>query len=613
MSAFYLINSNQLSSEAEKREMQSIYDAVTSQIKNQAMSAQAMSAMIASQPSIKEAFARGDRELLSKQLLPVFNVLNEQYGVEQFQFHTAPATSFLRLHNPQKYGDDLSSERSTIVEVNRKRQPVNGVEEGVSGLGIRGLVPVNADGKHVGSIEFGIDLSQNFVEQFSAAFGSNVDIAIHTIKNRTPKLLASSLTEKTLISRNDILAAWDGDTVLGHHNSSSKPLATLAKSINDYSGKPVAVVEIAMNRSFYAESAANTRNFVIVIAIVAIGLAVLIAYGLSQTIIRPLRSTLTSLKDISEGEGDLTRRLDETGQDELSELAYRYNLFISKIQELVQQVADSTNQMAAATEELTAVANETRQGVVTQRDQTTQVATAMTEMAASIQEIAGNTHSAASSAQTTNAIAVEGNRSVERSVNAINSLANEVEQASQTIRNLQEQSGSIEKVLEVIRNIAEQTNLLALNAAIEAARAGEAGRGFAVVADEVRNLAQRTQQSTGEIEQMVANIQTGTQDAVDAMERSSTKSNDSVTEITGTQTSLSEINLAVEGIHDMNIQVSAAVEQQSLAAEEVNRSITRINDIAEQSGQSVEQTAQACSELAQLASGLQVMVSRFKV
>mgnify|MGYP001253158382 CR=1 FL=1 len=150
--------------------MQSIYDAVTSQINNQAMSAQAMSAMIASQPSIKEAFARGDRELLSKQLLPVFYTLSEQYGVEQFQFHTAPATSFLRLHDPKKYGDDLSSKRSTIVEVNRKRQPVNGVEEGVSGLGIRGLVPVNADGQHVGSIEFGIDLSQNFVEQFSAAY-----------------------------------------------------------------------------------------------------------------------------------------------------------------------------------------------------------------------------------------------------------------------------------------------------------------------------------------------------------------------------------------------------------------------------------------------------------
>lgn len=613
MSTFYMLNSNQLSSEAEKRELQSVYDAVTAQINNQAMFAQAMSAMIASQPSLQEAFAQGNRELLTKQLLPVFTMLNQQYGVAQFQLHTAPATSFLRLHKPQKYGDDLSNIRPTIIQVNTTRQPVKGVEEGISGLGIRGLVPVITEGVHIGSIEFGINLSDNFIKQVNAVFGEKVDIAIHTIKNRRSKVLASSLTEKSIIAKDDVLAAWDGATVLGNHNTASETFATLAKAINDFSGKPVAVVEIAMNRSFYANSANNTRNFVIIIAIIAMLLTVFIAHVLSKTIITPLRSTLNTLKDISEGEGDLTRRLDESGQDELSELAQRYNLFILKIQQLVQQVANSTDQIATATEELTSVANETRKGVVNQRDQTTQVATAMTEMTASIHEITGNTHSAARSAKATNEITVTGNHAIERSVNAINALANEVKQASQTILNLQEQSGSIEKVLEVIRNIADQTNLLALNAAIEAARAGEAGRGFAVVADEVRNLAQRTQQSTGEIELMVANIQSGTHEAVKVMERSSVKSNESVTEITSSQTALGEINIAVEDIHNMNIQVSAAVEQQSQVAEEVNRSITNISDIAEQSGQSVEQTAQACGELAHLANRLQVMVSRFKV
>lgn len=613
LALFYLVNSNQLIAEAEKREMESLYVAASSQINTQALYAEAMSAIVANQPSVQQAFADGDRAKLTAEFKPVFDVLKQRYGVAQFQFHTAPATSFLRLHKLEQFGDDLSSIRPTIIQVNATRQPVKGMDGGVAGIGIRGLVPMMLAGKHTGSVEFGLNLSQDFADRFSEAFGSNVDIAIHTVNNGSTKVLASTISDQSFVSKETILAAWDGQTIIGQTNGQKRPWATLVRNINDFSGKPIAVIEIAMDRSFYAESASETHNFVIIMAIIAIAFAVFIAYGLSQTIVKPLRATVATLQNIAEGEGDLTRRLDENGKDELSELAKSYNLCISKIQELVRQVADSTHQMATATEQLSAVASETRQGVVTQRDQTTQVATAMTEMAASIQEIAGNTHNAAASARSTTEVALEGNRTVGRSVDAIHSLAAEIEQASETIRNLQVQSSGIEQVLEVIRNIADQTNLLALNAAIEAARAGDAGRGFAVVADEVRSLAQRTQKSTGEIEQMVAGIQAGTQAAVNVMERSSQKSNDAVAEIAGTQASLSDINHSVDTIHDMNIQVSAAIEQQSLVAEEVNRSITTINDIAEQSGQSVEQTAQACNDLARLAAGMQVLVSRFRV
>lgn len=613
MATFYLANSTQLIAEAEKREMENLYGAISSQINTQALFAEAMSAIVANQPSIKKAFAERNRARLTSEFTPVFDVLKQKYGVAQFQFHTAPATSFLRLHKLEMFGDDLSDLRETIVQVNASQQPVRGMDGGVAGIGIRGLVPMNFEGQHTGSIEFGLNLAQDFVDLFSQALGSHVNIAIHAINNQSPTLLASTISGGSFATHADILAAWEGQTIIGQNKDQSRPWATLVRNINDFSGQPIAVVEIAMDSSFYADSASDTRNFVIIMAIIAIVFAVLIAYGLSQTIVKPLRTTVMTLQDIAEGEGDLTRRLDESGQDEVSDLAKEYNLFISKIQELVQQVAKSTNLMASATEELSSVAGETRQSVVTQREQTSQIATAMTEMAASIQEIAGNTHNAATNAEQTTEIASECNRTVGRSVDAINLLAAEVEQASQTIRSLRAQSSNIEQVLEVIRNIAEQTNLLALNAAIEAARAGEAGRGFAVVADEVRNLAQRTQQSTGEIEQMVAGIQSGTQQAAAAMERSSQKSNDAVADIAGTQTTLSEINSSIEVINDINIEVSAAVEQQSLAAEEVNRSIATISDIAEQSGRSVEQTAQACNDLARLAGGLQLLVGRFRV
>ncbi len=611
MATFYLVNSSQLIAEAEKRELENLFEAVNSQIKTQSLFAEAMSAIVANHPQAQQAFAERDRESLTRQFKPVFDVLGKHYGVAQFQFHTPPATSFLRLHKLEKHSDDLTTIRPTIVQTNSTRQPVRGLDGGVAGIGIRGLSPMYFSGKHTGSVEFGLNLSQDFADRFSDEFGS--DLAIHTIKSGTTKTLASTIKGGSFSGTADIQAAWEGGTIISQHDNQGTQWATLMKTITDFAGEPIAVVEIAMDRSFYANTAADTRNFVVVLAVIAIALAVLVAFGLSRTIVTPLRATVTNLKDIAEGEGDLTRRLDESGKDELSELAKGYNLFISKIQELVQQVAGSTNQMATATEELSAVANETRQGVVVQRDQTTQVATAMNEMAASIQEIAGNTSQAASNAQSTTDTAKQGNQTVSRSVEAINMLAQEVSEASKTIRSLEAQSANIEQVLEVIRNIADQTNLLALNAAIEAARAGDAGRGFSVVADEVRSLAQRTQQSTGEIEQMIAGIQSGTQDVVKVMERSRKKTDDAVTEIAGTQTTLNNISTSVEEIHHMNIQVAAAVEEQSQVAEEVSRSITTIRDIAEQSGQSVEQTAQASEELARLAAGLQTLVGRFRV
>ena len=185
--------------------------------------------------------------------------------------------------------------------------------------------------------------------------------------------------------------------------------------------------------------------------------------------------------------------------------------------------------------------------------------------------------------------------------------------ASATIHELEQQSANIGQVLEVIRAIAEQTNLLALNAAIEAARAGEAGRGFAVVADEVRNLASRTQESTGEIEQIVASIQGSTQNVVTIMDSNRLKTEAAVTEAGTVAQRLGDIKASVDAIHDMNTQIATAVEEQSHVADDVNRNITAINDGAEQGEQSVFQTAQASNDLARLAAQLQGLIHRFKI
>ncbi|MGP7735325.1 methyl-accepting chemotaxis protein [Oceanimonas smirnovii] len=611
MSFFYLANANRLISQAEKRELQSLFDAVNAQIDTQALFAEAMSAMVAAQPDVQQRFASADRAGLNEQFLPVFQRLQQHYGVAQFQFHTAPATSFLRLHNPEQYGDDLSRLRATIVATNQSRAPVRGLDGGVAGIGIRGLSPISQYGRHLGSVEFGLNLAQDFAAHFSDEF--NAGIAIHVINGNRAEQLASTINGGSLNTQQQLLAAWQGDPVQGRADRGELHFATLARTLNDYAGKPIAVVEIAMDRSFYADNLAATRLFVGLLAAGALLVSVLVALMLARSIVQPLQQTVLNLQDIADGEGDLTRRLAETGNDELTELAKAYNRFVVKVQELVRRVSDATGQMAAATEELSQVAQETRQGVDSQRDQTTQVVTAMHQMTMSIQEIAGNTGSAADTARQTTATTEDGREAVTRNVQIMDELAGEVNQASAMIQELARQNGDIGKMLEVIHTIADQTNLLALNAAIEAARAGDAGKGFSVVAEEVRSLAQRTQQSTGEIEQLVTSIQQSTQNVVAVMERNQQKTETAVSEANTVASRLGNIKTAVDAIHDMNTQVAAAVEEQSAVAEDVNRSMSLINDIAEQSGHSVGQTAQASAELARLATQLQELVGRFRV
>lgn len=611
MSVFYLVNSNSVIREAEQRELENLYQAARSQIDTRARFAEGMSAIVALHPDTVETFARSDREGLINTYSSIYDVLHEDYGIAQFQFHTPPARSFLRLHRLEKYGDDLTSLRPTIVAANETKQPVKGLDGGVAGIGIRGLYPINSRGQHRGSIEFGLNLGDAFAELFTEDYGAK--LAIHGVQGSKTNVLASTINGKTLVNGESVMQAWRGDAKIGYNEIGDTPYATYTRVIDDFSGNPIAVLEIAMNREYYADSIASTRTFVIVLAIVGIAVSLLIASWLAKSIVSPLRTTVRNLNDIAEGEGDLTRRLDTEGSDELSELAESYNRFVSKIQDLVKEVTDAAIQMATATDELNAIAGETKQGVRQQRDELNQVATAVNEMATSIQEIARNTNSAATSAEQTSETASIGKKTVESCVQRINQLADDVEQAATGMTELENNSGAIASVLEVIRNIAEQTNLLALNAAIESARAGEAGRGFAVVADEVRTLAQKTQTSTVEIEKIIDSIVNSTKDLGQVMKGNQQKSSEAVTEGDNTVVALEQIMASVASIKDTNTQVATAVEEQSSVAEEINASVTRINDIAESSDHSVEQTVVASGQLAETANTLRTLVSRFKV
>ena len=357
----------------------------------------------------------------------------------------------------------------------------------------------------------------------------------------------------------------------------------------------------------------GTKVFVYTMLFVGMILGIALAWAVSFMITCPINSAVEAMKDISEGEGDLTSRLKVSGKDEIGQLALAFNGFISKMQGLISEVTASTSQLSAAAEEMSMITGETRTGVQRQQSETGLVATAINEMNSTVHEVANNAETAASAASQADKQTEQGKQIVSSTMSSITTLAAEVETAGTVINQLEKDSESIGSVLEVIRGIAEQTNLLALNAAIEAARAGEQGRGFAVVADEVRSLASRTQESTQEIQGMIERLQKGSRDAVIAMEAGQEQANQTVDQAAQAETSLSEISSAVAQINEMNAHIAEAARQQGQVAEEINKNIVNITQVADDSANGADQLSAASQEMANLAVNLENQVSHFKI
>ena len=360
------------------------------------------------------------------------------------------------------------------------------------------------------------------------------------------------------------------------------------------------------------EEADNASLQVLIGMIIGVVVSLLVAFFMSRMITHPINEAVHAMEDLAEGEGDLTRRLDEQGKSEIALMAKGFNSFASKVQALVSQVAGSVENLSNVVSDVSNIVDQTQVGSQTQREQTEQVATAITEMTATVQEVASNANLAADSAQQADENAKSGQQIVGETVSSISSLAGEIETGANVINKLSQDAESIGSVLDVIKGIAEQTNLLALNAAIEAARAGEQGRGFAVVADEVRTLASRTQESTTEIESMIASLQEQARSAVKAITQGQEKAAASVEYASSAGKALNDITDSVATITNMNIQIATASEEQSAVAEEINQNVVNISHVADENAQASNQLATSSQDLAQLAAELQSLVSHFK-
>ncbi|MBE4591026.1 methyl-accepting chemotaxis protein [Vibrio navarrensis] len=320
-----------------------------------------------------------------------------------------------------------------------------------------------------------------------------------------------------------------------------------------------------------------------------------------------------ALADIAEGDGDLTVRLQVTSQDEVGQLAEKFNKFVDRLHVMVKNVRDVSGALNLGANEAARSASQRSESIRHQQDEITMVATAVTEMASATAEIAGNADNTAKNANQSVELSQHGFEQMRKSQRSINSLAQELTNAVDIIGELEAHGQQISTILATIRAIAEQTNLLALNAAIEAARAGEQGRGFAVVADEVRVLSQRTHASTEEIQEKIQGLQRATSSAVAVMKQSHELAATSVEDVNLTGESLTAIGDAIQTISDMATQIASAAEEQSLVTADINGNTESVREVSDRLAVDALDAVEQAKRLHALAGDLDKEISRFRL
>ena len=371
--------------------------------------------------------------------------------------------------------------------------------------------------------------------------------------------------------------------------------------------------QIAQLEQQVAENIRDTLVGSLVTALVALIIIVGLALLVVRTISRPLVSTVAAMNDVALGDGDLTRRLSASGQDEIAQLGRAFNSFADQVQGMVKNINSTSATLSDSSIELAELMAQAEQGVEQQKGESDQVATAMDEMTATAQEVASSASEASQAANNAAGQVADAQALVAQTQAVITGLSEQVNEGVQIIETLGNDAQRIDSVLEVIRNIAEQTNLLALNAAIEAARAGESGRGFAVVADEVRTLASRTQDSIQEIQQTIEALQQDAGRAVDTITAINKCSEETVSQTHAVDAALQSITEAVDIINNMNQQIASAAEEQTAVSGHINQNIHQIVAINQQTSDGTRQASAATARLSELAAQLTQEVSRYRV
>jgi|GEM_PF-813532 len=604
---------------------------------DRAVSAALMGAMtLSSTPDVVSAFASGDKQRLQDASLPIFERVKAE-GISQAQFHLPPATSFLRLHQLAKSGDDLSKIRATVVEANQTKQPVYGLEEGVAGWGIRAVVPVTYQGRHIGTVEYGSDFGEQFLKALQEVRPGQYFL------NRLPTADQSDPT-KLQIAGTEAAPALQPSGALVEQVSSARVAlwersgdqVVILVPIQDYKGQIkgylLGLEPLALT--------GQTADQIFLIALVVLTLLILaVTWFTLHRSLAPLkllaaRLTAMATGDLS-GEPLTVRSKDETGvmTDAFNRMSQSMRHVIAGVNEACGTVTESAETLKRSTSELAGASNDVAQAMSQVAQGATEQSTASTrgaEMVSQLRTVIGQIASGAgeqaqmaqrtsevvtrmarvtadvaakadavlNSAEGASASATNGRTVVGKSLASMQEIARSSALTAEQVQGLSQLSQEISAITQVITEIADQTNLLALNAAIEAARAGEHGRGFAVVAEEVRKLAERSARSAGEIASLVRSIQDGISRSMVHMQSASSVVAEGTSASADVQVALDQIIAMIDQTRKDAQAITQASREIESAGKEVLQAVESVAAITEENTASTEEMSAHSDEVA---------------
>ena len=622
LGTFSVIQERALTRLALDQQLKLQYDSVIATLDYEGRAGLAVSAVIANLPPVVDAVAKGDRAALGSLLKGPFEAIKAQ-GIPLISFHTPPATAFYRAHAPDKFGEDISARRTTVVQSNRTGKPIVGVEAGRDSLSIFAMTPIMRDGKSLAVADIGVSFNKQFVDSVKRRFG--VDLAVHRFDGNGFTNIGSTFAEKSLVSQEELKGAFDGDTL--HRNAvlDGHPVAVYLGQIKNYAGKPVAVLELVKDITAYEAASSSSQRTLIVGTLAILAAAALLAFLLGRGMSRPLTAITAVMNRLSSGDTDVTipggDRKDELGTMAGAVDVFRRNMIESRLLREEQEAAKRQSEqeksalqrrmadrfeadvksvvgaVARATEDMQRVAAEITASVNGTAAQAAAAAAASEEASSSINTVAAATEELASSV-------AEISRQVTHSSGVADAAVDKAAKTNQMVSELAAAGEKIGDVIRLISAIAGQTNLLALNATIEAARAGEAGKGFAVVASEVKELASQTAKATDEIAGQVAAIQASTGECVTAIGGISS----TIREISSIATTIAS---AVEEQGAATREIAHSVQQVAAGTSEVAVNVAGASQAANQSRALADTVLSASSELSQHASALFKSVDTF--